>query len=87
MQQGLGVYPSSYGVEHHGIRNVNTLFWNLRTAALVEQAIERREGLLGHREPWWCVPDIIPAFAERQVYRQGTFERRQNLVGSGESAL
>jgi len=49
MQQGLGVCPSSYGVEHHGIRNVNTLFWNLRTAALVEQAIERREGLLGHR--------------------------------------
>jgi phosphoenolpyruvate carboxykinase (ATP) len=46
---GFGVYPSKYGLENHGFRNLNTVFWNLRTAALVEQAIERREGLLAHR--------------------------------------
>jgi len=49
MKQGYGVYPSSHGVENHGIRNLNALYWNFRTAALVEQAVERREALLGHR--------------------------------------
>lgn len=47
--QGTAVYPSSYGIENHGIRNVNNVYWNLRTSALVEQAIERREALLSHR--------------------------------------
>lgn len=44
--QSLGVNPSHYGLENHGIHNVNQIFWNLGTAALVENAIRRREGLL-----------------------------------------
>ena len=44
--QSLGVNPSRYGLEKHGVRNVNQAFWNLGTAALVENAIRRREGLL-----------------------------------------
>lgn len=44
--QSLGVNPSRYGLENHGIHNVNQVFWNLGTAALVENAIRRREGLL-----------------------------------------
>jgi len=44
--QTLGVNPSRYGLEHHGIRNVNQVFWNLGTAALIENAIRRQEGLL-----------------------------------------
>lgn len=44
--QSLGVNPSHYGLERHGIQNVNQAFWNLGTAALVENAIRRREGLL-----------------------------------------
>jgi phosphoenolpyruvate carboxykinase (ATP) len=44
--QYLGVNPSRYGLEHHGIQNVNQVFWNLGTAALMENAIRRREGLL-----------------------------------------
>jgi phosphoenolpyruvate carboxykinase (ATP) len=34
------------GLEEHGIRNVNAAYWNLGAAALVEHAIQRREGSL-----------------------------------------
>jgi phosphoenolpyruvate carboxykinase (ATP) len=44
--QARGVRPSQFGLDHHGIHNVNQVFWNLGTAALVENAIRRREGLL-----------------------------------------
>ncbi|MCC7498133.1 MAG: phosphoenolpyruvate carboxykinase (ATP) [Bryobacterales bacterium] len=44
--QNAGIHPSRYGLEQHGIRNANTIFWNLGTAQLVEAAIQRREGLL-----------------------------------------
>jgi len=44
--QSLGVNPSHYGLDRHGIQNVNQAYWNLGTAALVENAIRRREGLL-----------------------------------------
>jgi len=44
--QSLGINPSRHGLENHGIHNVNQVFWNLGTAALVENAIRRREGLL-----------------------------------------
>lgn len=44
--QSRGVNPSQYGLDQHGIHNVNQAFWNLGTAALVENAIRRGEGLL-----------------------------------------
>ncbi|MFB3817848.1 MAG: phosphoenolpyruvate carboxykinase (ATP) [Candidatus Methylomirabilales bacterium] len=44
--QVRGVNPSHYGLDRHGIQNVNQVYWNLGTAALVENAIRRREGLL-----------------------------------------
>ncbi len=44
--QTQGVNPSHYGLDRHGIQNVNQVYWNLGTAALVENAIRRREGLL-----------------------------------------
>jgi phosphoenolpyruvate carboxykinase (ATP) len=34
------------GLEQHGIRNVNAAYWNLGTAQLVEQALQRHEGTL-----------------------------------------
>jgi phosphoenolpyruvate carboxykinase (ATP) len=34
------------GLEEHGIHNVNAAYWNLSAAALVEHAIQRREGSL-----------------------------------------
>jgi phosphoenolpyruvate carboxykinase (ATP) len=38
-------------LESHGIRNVNTVYWNLSTPLLVEEAIRRREARLSHLGP------------------------------------
>jgi phosphoenolpyruvate carboxykinase (ATP) len=42
---------SRVGVEHHGFRNVNNVYWNLTTPQLYEEAIRRREGRLAHLGP------------------------------------
>src|SRR5579859_6495452 len=42
---------SQYGLEHHGIRNVNAVYWNLSTSQLYEEAIRRREGRIAHLGP------------------------------------
>ncbi len=42
---------SQYGLEEHGIRNVNAIYWNLSTPMLYEEAIRRREGRLVHLGP------------------------------------
>lgn len=44
--RALGISPSRHGLDRHGIHNVNQVYWNLGTAALVENAIRRGEGLL-----------------------------------------
>lgn len=41
-----GIRPSQYGLELHGLHNINVAYWNLGTAQLVEHAIQRREGNL-----------------------------------------
>ncbi|NJN81791.1 MAG: phosphoenolpyruvate carboxykinase (ATP) [Caldilineaceae bacterium] len=42
---------SEYGIEHHGIRNSDVVYWNLSTPQLYEQAIRRQEGHLAHLGP------------------------------------
>jgi phosphoenolpyruvate carboxykinase (ATP) len=42
---------SAYGLDNHGFSNLEREFWNLSTAALYEQIIRRREGILSHRGP------------------------------------
>jgi phosphoenolpyruvate carboxykinase (ATP) len=49
--QNFGANISSYGVEHHGIVNPGTVYWNLHTPQLYEQITQRREGLLAHLGP------------------------------------
>jgi len=49
--QEVGVRSTKYGIEQHGIHNVNDVFWNLPTAALYEHVMRRREGLLCHEGP------------------------------------
>jgi phosphoenolpyruvate carboxykinase (ATP) len=44
--QNLGILPSRYGLQEHGVRNASFVYWNLGTAQLIEKAIQRREGLL-----------------------------------------
>ena len=46
MQQ-VGPVISRCELDHHGIRNVDVAHWNLGAPALIEEAIRRREGLLG----------------------------------------
>lgn len=43
--------PSQYGLEHHGIENLNVVYWNLSTPLLYEETMRRREGRLAHLGP------------------------------------
>jgi phosphoenolpyruvate carboxykinase (ATP) len=43
--------PRKYGLDHHGIENVNQVYWNLSTAGLYEEALKRHEGRLAHLGP------------------------------------
>jgi phosphoenolpyruvate carboxykinase (ATP) len=47
MGEKLGI-PSVYGLEHHGLSDLNREYWNLGPSALVEQIVRRDEGMLGH---------------------------------------
>lgn len=49
--QNFGPHISKYGVENHGIRNPNTVYWNLSTPMLYEQIVRRREGAIVHLGP------------------------------------
>jgi phosphoenolpyruvate carboxykinase (ATP) len=40
-----------YGLEYHGIKNVNQVYWNLTTARLYEEALKRHEGFLACMGP------------------------------------
>lgn len=46
-----GVTSDCRDLERHGIRNVQSVHWNLSTPALYEEAIRRREGRLAHLGP------------------------------------
>ena len=37
-----------YSLERHGIQNVNTVYWNLSTPRLYEEALRRHEGRMAH---------------------------------------
>jgi phosphoenolpyruvate carboxykinase (ATP) len=40
-----------YGLDRHGLYNLNEIFWNLPTPALYEHALRRGEGTLSHLGP------------------------------------
>jgi phosphoenolpyruvate carboxykinase (ATP) len=42
---------SSYGLENHGLTNLNEVFWNLPTPILYEKILTRGEGRLSHLGP------------------------------------
>jgi hypothetical protein len=44
--QNLGVNPSRYGLEMHGIKNARVALWNLGTAPLIEYCLSQQEGVL-----------------------------------------
>ncbi len=47
----LGGNASSYGLEHHGIRNARTVSWNLGPEALYELSLQRGDGVLAAGGP------------------------------------
>jgi len=49
--QNFGPAVSHFGVENHGIKNPNTVYWNLTTSMLYEQSIRRSEAVLAHLGP------------------------------------
>jgi phosphoenolpyruvate carboxykinase (ATP) len=46
--------PKSKGLEEHGIQNVARVYWNLSVPALYEEAVRRREALMGAEGPLVC---------------------------------
>ncbi|MCA9990746.1 MAG: phosphoenolpyruvate carboxykinase [Ardenticatenaceae bacterium] len=49
--QHIGPAISDYGIENHGITNAETVYWNLTTPMLYEQATRRKEGVIVHLGP------------------------------------
>ena len=47
----IGPFVSKYGIENHGIENPGTVYWNLSTPVLYEQAVRRHEGDIAHLGP------------------------------------
>ena len=41
-----GPFISKYGVEYHGLKNVETVHWNYRVPQLYEASLRRGEGEL-----------------------------------------
>ncbi len=50
MSNTMGI-ASRYGLEHHGLRNINLQYWSLPTSSLIEESVRRREGVLAHEGP------------------------------------
>jgi phosphoenolpyruvate carboxykinase (ATP) len=44
--QQVGPFISRFGLENHGIKNINIAHWNYSSAALIEEAVRRSEGMI-----------------------------------------
>ena len=51
MQEYSCCAHSHIEVETHGLRNLKTVYWNLPTPALYEEALKRNEGIMAHLGP------------------------------------
>ena len=40
-----------HGLEHHGFKNIGSVYWTLTTPALYERIVRRREGMIAHLGP------------------------------------
>ncbi len=49
--QAVNGLESKYGLGHHGIINARQVYWNLSPATLIEQSVERGEGMLADGGP------------------------------------
>ncbi|MCH7937965.1 MAG: phosphoenolpyruvate carboxykinase (ATP), partial [Proteobacteria bacterium] len=44
--QNFGTRVSSYGLDNHGLSNVNAAYWNLSAPQLYAESLNRGEGML-----------------------------------------
>ena len=44
--QNIGSRVSSYGLDNHGLSNVNAAYWNLSAPQLYAESLNRGEGML-----------------------------------------
>ncbi len=51
-------YPSAYGLENHGLKNLGDVYWTLPISALIEHAVRRGEAVLA--EPGTLVANTTP---------------------------
>lgn len=68
--------PSQYGLDHHGLRNLNMEYWSLTTPALKERIVSRREGILAHEG----------AVVVRTGHHTGRAPNDKFIVQAGEAA-
>lgn len=46
-----GSLASKHGLENHGLRHLNNIYWNLSTSELYEEILDREEGKIAHGGP------------------------------------
>ncbi|HKG25076.1 MAG TPA: phosphoenolpyruvate carboxykinase (ATP), partial [Thermomicrobiales bacterium] len=51
MSVAVSPSPTRFGLDHHGLTNLGTTYWNLPTPRLYEEAVQRREGRIAHLGP------------------------------------
>ncbi len=75
-QKEAQVLRSDYGLENHGLTNLNNVYWNLPTAALYEEFTFRGEGHIAHAGPLLVKSGKHTARAanDKYVVREGTTE-------------
>jgi phosphoenolpyruvate carboxykinase (ATP) len=75
-QKEAQVLRSDYGLENHGLTNLNNVYWNLPTAALYEEFTFRGEGHISHAGPLLVRSGKHTARAanDKYVVREGTTE-------------
>lgn len=63
-----------FGLENHGLNNLNTVYWNLPSEALYEEAIFRQEGRISHLGPIVVNTGTHTARAasDKVIVREGT---------------
>ena len=49
--QYAGTLASEHGLENHGLKHLNDVFWNLSTSELYEEILDREEGKIAHNGP------------------------------------
>ncbi len=75
-QKEAQVLRSDYGLENHGLTNLNNVYWNLPTASLYEEFTFRGEGHISHAGPLLVRSGKHTARAanDKYVVREGTTE-------------